>query len=96
VSAQGEGAVELREPGARATIAAQNIYFAFASGRLSYDCKTCGSKCCRGFGYVSSIGPELRRQLEMRGALPLFISAPPEDSPERSRTTAHGSFWPAI
>ena len=52
------------------------IYFPFPSGRLGYDCVTCQAKCCRGFGYMTTVGAELDRQFEMRPTLPLFVSPP--------------------
>ena len=51
----------------------ENVYFAFGSGRFSYDCVECGAKCCRGYGYDVVSGRELRSQLRARPALPLFL-----------------------
>ena len=50
-----------------------NVYFAFPSGRLAYDCATCGAKCCRGFGYMLNDAAELRQQLSRRPSLKFFV-----------------------
>ena len=55
------------------TFARDDVYFPFASGSLSYDCKVCGSECCKGHGFVLGGPDELRIQLSMRRSLPLFI-----------------------
>lgn len=51
-----------------------DVYFAFGSGRLAYDCVACQAKCCRGFGYELETPVQLLRQLCKRPALGLFIS----------------------
>lgn len=56
------------------TIAPENVYFPFESGRLSYDCEQCGAKCCRGYGYALSTS-ELAVQLRIRPALRFFVDA---------------------
>jgi len=56
-------------------ILAEDVYFAFASGRFDYDCITCNAKCCRGHGYLISAGKELVSQVKMRTGLPLFLEA---------------------
>lgn len=53
----------------------QQVYFAFADGRLSYDCVACGAACCRGHGYLLGGADELRAQVHGRRALPVFIEA---------------------
>ncbi len=53
-------------------IPASNVYFAFASGRLAYDCVTCGSKCCRGYGYALD-GEQALHQLTRRPTLRFFV-----------------------
>lgn len=53
----------------------EDVYFTFGSGRLSYDCVTCGATCCRGFGYQVATGPLLASHLSRRPALPLFVAA---------------------
>lgn len=54
-------------------IAGENVYFAFGSGRLTYDCQSCGAVCCRGHGYFLEDGPPLHEQLRRR-LLPLFAT----------------------
>jgi len=54
-------------------VPAENVYFTFASGRLGYDCVTCGAKCCRGYGYISAVGEELELQLRKRPTLKFFV-----------------------
>jgi Fe-S-cluster containining protein len=59
------------------------VFFAFASGRLTYDCIACGAKCCRGFGYGTATRTELQMQLTKRPYLRFFVHTSPE-SPESS------------
>ena len=68
--------IALRHPLNVQTILEADVYFPFPSGRLGYDCVTCQAKCCRGFGYMTTVGAELDRQFEMRPTLPLFVSPP--------------------
>lgn len=56
-------------------VLAEDVYFAFATGRFDYDCVTCNAKCCRGHGYLTSVGKELVSQMKMRAGLPLFLEA---------------------
>ena len=56
------------------TIPIGQVYFPFASGRLEYDCPSCGAKCCRGHGYIASAS-ELRVQLHARSQVRFFIDA---------------------
>jgi Fe-S-cluster containining protein len=57
------------------TVEPKDIYFAFADGRLTYDCVSCGSQCCRGHGYKLGLGRELDAQLAARPAVRFFMSA---------------------
>jgi Fe-S-cluster containining protein len=50
-----------------------HVYFAFASGRLGYDCVSCGAKCCRAHGYEVLVGRELQQQLATHHALRFFL-----------------------
>jgi Fe-S-cluster containining protein len=59
---------------------ASDVYFAFGSGSLGYDCQTCGARCCRGFGYGSR-GPELLIQLRRRPHLSLFVASDDGEGP---------------
>lgn len=63
-----------------AIVDVNHVYFAFASGRLSYDCVSCGSKCCRGFGYLARVGGEIERQFASRRSLPVFAVRSPKES----------------
>src|SRR6476659_5582028 len=67
-------AIELRAATGTTTITRDDVYFTFADGRLAYDCVTCSAKCCRGFGYLITSREGLGRHLELRRALPLFVS----------------------
>jgi hypothetical protein len=64
-------------------IAADCVYFAFASGRFTYDCITCNAQCCRGHGYQATVGPELDRQLALRPALRFFLDQQNGESPSQ-------------
>jgi Fe-S-cluster containining protein len=55
------------------TIPRERVLFAFASGRLGYDCISCNAQCCRGHGYELNVGPELDRQLQRSSALKFFL-----------------------
>lgn len=81
--AMDDRSIRLHEPSTATIIRAEDVYFTFATGRLSYDCVTCNAKCCRGFGYLATAGKELERQLEMRPSLPLFVE--PESNPRQYR-----------
>lgn len=49
------------------------VYFAFASGRLAYDCVACNAKCCRGYGYEVEVGAPLQAHLATRPAVRFFL-----------------------
>lgn len=51
----------------------QRVYYAFESGRFSYDCASCKAACCRGHGYALSAGAELQLQLRERPAVAAFL-----------------------
>ncbi|WP_309668990.1 YkgJ family cysteine cluster protein [Gemmatimonas sp.] len=51
----------------------EHVYFTFASGRLSYDCASCGSTCCRGHGYAVNSQDALV-QLTRRPHLRFFLA----------------------
>lgn len=51
----------------------RDVYFAFPSGRLTYDCQACGATCCRGRGYAVNGGDELLVQLSYRPRVALFM-----------------------
>jgi Fe-S-cluster containining protein len=69
-----------------------HVYFTFASGRLAFDCVTCGAKCCRGFGYFASSERELTYQLGRRPTLKLFIDTT-ESGGALVRNLAPGCFF---
>lgn len=67
--------IALRERDNVTTLLEANVYFAFASGRLTYDCVKCGSKCCRGHGYRAATAAEVVHQISRRPALRLFADS---------------------
>jgi hypothetical protein len=67
--------ISLLHPDNRCDIDPINVYFPFTSGRLGYDCVSCGAKCCRGYGYSIRSGAEAAVQLLARPALRFFIDA---------------------
>ena len=55
-------------------VRSDRVYFAFGSGRLTYDCVTCGAQCCRGHGYeLTGGGAELQAQMASRPLVRLFL-----------------------
>jgi Fe-S-cluster containining protein len=55
-------------------VPSDHVYFAFASGRLTYDCVRCGAQCCRGHGYeLTSAGADLRAQIDSQPLVHLFL-----------------------
>jgi Fe-S-cluster containining protein len=76
-------------------IAPDHVYYAFGSGRFSYDCNACGAHCCRGFGYLATTDSELRSQIATRRALPLFAFPDGDGNPlqHRVRNCAPGCFF---
>lgn len=85
--------VALHGPTGSSAIRKADIYFAFASGRFSYDCVKCGAVCCRGHGYFSD-GPEQELLRSKSAYLPLFVT-PPSSSSAAHRVTncAPGCFF---
>jgi hypothetical protein len=55
------------------TVRIADVYFAFGSGRLHYDCVSCNAQCCRGHGYTVSGGYELQSQVKLSPSIRLFI-----------------------
>jgi Fe-S-cluster containining protein len=55
----------------------EHVYFAFESGRFSYDCISCGAKCCRGFGFQIGGAQEIRRHLKAHPAFGVFLDSDP-------------------
>lgn len=51
----------------------EDVYFAFASGQLAYDCIACKAKCCRGHGFLARTVGELPAQLTSRPELVVFL-----------------------
>lgn len=54
-------------------VSRDHVYFAFASGRLRYDCASCDALCCRGHGFSVRVGDELQRLLFARPAVRFFL-----------------------
>ena len=65
--------VVLANDGRSIHIRPDHVYFAFPSGRLGYDCVSCGAKCCRAQGYEVLVDRELQRQLAAHHALRFFL-----------------------
>lgn len=70
---QGKKPILLHQTVPPISVDADGVYFAFASGRLSYDCVTCNAGCCRGHGYGINVGHELDRHLLARPGLRFFL-----------------------
>lgn len=64
----------LRAAPSPTSIPADHVFFAFETGRLTYDCATCGAQCCRGHGYNLRVGDELQRHLASRPAVKFFLN----------------------
>lgn len=71
--ASADAQIALHADGAVRLVPRTQVYFAFASGRFSYDCVKCGSKCCRGYGFNAVLTHELTPLLSTKRFLPLFI-----------------------
>lgn len=67
------GSVALHSLGAGSYVEPDTTFFTFESGRLSYDCRACGAKCCRGHGYLVRGAGELRALLALRPAIRFFL-----------------------
>jgi len=65
--------IRLWHSGSPGEVSDSEVAFAFASGRLAYDCARCGAKCCRGYGYAASSTGELAYQLSVSPHLALFV-----------------------
>lgn len=59
------------------TIPPDRVFFAFASGRFSYNCGSCNAQCCRGHGYFLNAGAELDHQLRQSPNLKFFLRPVP-------------------
>ena len=55
------------------SIRPDHVYFAFPSGRLGYDCVSCGAKCCRGRGFEVLVGRELQHELATTHPVRFFL-----------------------
>jgi Fe-S-cluster containining protein len=58
--------------GVNASTPRERLYFAFPSGRLTYDCVACGFQCCRGYGYACTNEREVEAQRQRGAALGFF------------------------
>jgi Fe-S-cluster containining protein len=70
-----ETTIVLQRESGPVRIPAEHVYFAFASGRLSYNCAACGAHCCRGHGYGLQPGRELAAQLATAQAIRFFVDS---------------------
>jgi hypothetical protein len=73
-------------------IAPENVHFTFGNGRYTYDCVSCGSKCCRGFGYGTSVA-ELQDQLAKRPHLRFFVQGSDKGPTKQVRNCPPGCFF---
>jgi hypothetical protein len=88
-------AIRLHDATLARTIAPENVYFSFASGRLGYDCVSCNAQCCRGHGYTIQAWRELRPQIERRPAMRWFLepSGEPASTSLAVRNCMPGCFF---
>jgi len=84
--AEPERSVLIQGPDGPVRILEKNIYFTFETGRLAYDCRTCGAQCCRGHAYQVGSSNELAAQLSTEPMLGMFIQAPSRSDPRRVLT----------
>jgi Fe-S-cluster containining protein len=73
-------------------VSLENVYFAFASGRLGHDCQECRAQCCRGYGYNIRGALEVAAQLERRPAIGFFLQ-PTSDACYAARTFPPACFF---
>lgn len=86
--------LEIRHDGRTRVVPREKVYFPFASGRLTYDCRACPVPCCRrGFGYWVNSEAERRAQLSAAPHLRHFLE--PGHAPGYEKITAHppGCFF---
>ena len=65
------------------SVRAEDVYFAFPSGGLGYDCIACGAECCKGHGYLASSEHELLYQLTRRPQIAVFVTRTGTSSSQR-------------
>jgi hypothetical protein len=75
--------VWVRTTNGEVLVPALKVFFAFGSGRLDYDCVSCGAQCCRGHGYALGREEEVSAQLTSQPALGLFFEEPLDGPPGR-------------
>ena len=51
----------------------RGVHFTFGSGRLAYDCASCGAQCCRGHGFLAREGAEVATLLNEAPELLVFL-----------------------
>jgi len=68
-----ERRIQLHSTSPPLSIPEDRVYYAFASGRLDYDCVSCGAQCCRGHGYALQSRVELEAQLSQSPAIAAFL-----------------------
>src|SRR5688572_27096382 len=84
--AEPERSVLIQGPDGPVRVRAKHIYFTFETGRLGYDCRSCGAQCCRGHAYQISSSDELAAQLSSEPLLGMFIQASSRSDPKRVLT----------
>ena len=55
------------------TLGYEKVMFTFGSGRLDYDCVTCGATCCRGAGFALHAGESVPRAVSTNAPFALFV-----------------------
>ncbi|MBC8087075.1 MAG: YkgJ family cysteine cluster protein [Phycisphaerae bacterium] len=86
--------IHLGNAGGAIDIHDDDVYFPFSSGRFAYDCVACNAKCCRGHGFLATVGAELATQLRLRPTLPLFLEpSTPEGAQYLMHNCAPGCFF---
>ena len=67
-------AIRIMQTNPPTEITSDRVYFAFASGRITYDCVSCGAHCCRGYGFALNRSKELPGVLRRDPRLQLFFT----------------------
>jgi len=86
--------IEIRHDGSYLHIPRENVFFSFANGRLTYDCRACPTHCCRqGFGYWLNSEEERQSQLTDRPYLQFFLEPDPRPGYQKLHNHPPGCFF---
>jgi Fe-S-cluster containining protein len=83
--------IQLHGRGGSVDVAADRVYFAFASGRLTYQCDGCG-ECCRGHNYLLDRSDVLH-QIAIRPHLRFFLDDLADRRETEMRNFKPGCFF---